>query len=361
MKFKDLKDWQKKRLLFSFFTYVIVAIAFLTITVTALYQDKKAEDQYWESMLKPPAEVEARASTFDQNATKVLTGTYIENLKEINIKSSSYRVVALIWFKWEGNDSLDMAKHFRIYKGTMNKMENVKNYHENGVNYQEVRCDVTITKSFWTKRFPLESHQLRMYIESELPVDDVVFVNDKENSGVNSGLGISGYYLKRNATGTTMVEYDNNRSDPEIPGGVINSEQVTALEINRNGMGLYVKCFVALVGTITWVLITLYICTNHRVDPLSMIPAALFGTVTNIMVGANLLPDALELGLLEYVNVFGIATILVVALSIININRIRNKYEDREFAAYYGRVMLFTVTTVTLLGNILLPISAYLF
>ena len=108
-------------------------------------------------------------------------------------------------------------------------------------------------------------------------------------------------------------------------------------------------------------LITLFICTYHRVDPLSMIPAALFGTVTNIMVGANLLPDALQLGLLEFVNIFGIVTILAVAMTIININRIRNKYEDRDFASFYGRVMFYTILVLVVAGNIILPMSAYMF
>lgn len=360
MKFGELKSWQKKRLLMSFFTYVIIAAVFLGYAVVTMYTDKKAEDDYWVSMLQTPEKVEERARQFNQNATEVTVGTYIENLKEINLKTSNYRVVALIWFKWNGDENLDMAKHFRIYKGTMNKMETVKNYHENGVNYQAVRCDVTVTKNYWNRRFPLESHQLRMYVESELPVDDVVFVND-EDSGINESLGISGYDLRRNATGTTMIEYKDNHGDPEMTGGIINAEHITALELNRDSMGLYVKCFIALVGTTTWVLITLFICTYHRVDPLSMIPAALFGTVTNIMVGANLLPDALQLGLLEYVNIFGIMTIMAVALSIININRIRNKYEDRDFASFYGRVMFYTILFFVVAGNIILPISAYMF
>ena len=361
MKFGELKNWQKKRLLFSFLTYVIVIVVFLAYASVTMYTDKKAEDDYWVSMLQTPKAVEEKASQIDQNATRVQVGTYVENLKEVNLKTSSFRMVVLIWFKWEGNDNLDMAKHFRVYKGTINKTETVKNYHENGENYQAVRCDVSITKNYWNRRFPLESHQLRMYVESELPVDEVVFVNDSENSGVNASLGISGYDLRRNETGTTMNEYDNNHSDPEISGDIITAEHITALELNRDSMGLYVKCFIALVGTITWVLITLFICTYHRVDPLSMIPAALFGTVTNIMVGANLLPDALQLGLLEFVNIFGILTILAVAMTIININRIRNKYEDRDFASFYGRIMFYTIVVLVVAGNIILPISAYMF
>ncbi|MEA5004760.1 MAG: hypothetical protein VB081_14830, partial [Christensenella sp.] len=96
-------------------------------------------------------------------------------------------------------------------------------------------------------------------------------------------------------------------------------------------------------------------------DPLSMIPAALFGTVANIMVGANLLPDALQAGLLEYVNVWGIMMILMGAMAIININRIRKKYEDRDFSKHYGRVLFYTILILVLAGNLLMPICAYIF
>ena|GEM_PF-4038113 len=99
-------------------------------------------------MLQTPKDIEERAAQFDQNATRVQVGTYVENLKEVNLKTSSFRMVVLIWFKWEGNDNLDMAKHFRIYKGTINKTEVVKNYHENGVNYQAVRYQKLLEPPF---------------------------------------------------------------------------------------------------------------------------------------------------------------------------------------------------------------------
>ena len=152
-----------------------------------------------------------------------------------------------------------------------------------------------------------------------------------------------------------FIKGERKNSDDEIT-----SEFMTQFEINRSGLGLYAKCFIALFGTSLWVFITMFLCTYHRVDPLSMIPAALFGTVSNIMVGANLLPDALEIGLLEYVNAWGIFTIIAGALTIININRIRNKHGDNQFAALFGRVMSFTLMFIVILGHILMPLSAYM-
>lgn len=358
---RKLEKWQKKRLLTHFLIYVVVVLVFLSATVSTLVKDRTGEEYYWKDAMSESQEMADEVAARSGEAIEVSVGTYIENLKEINIKSAYFRVVAQVWFRWEGDSELDMKNNFRVYKGLMNKMEVIKDYHENGVNYQLVRCDVTVTKSYWTVRFPLESHQLRMYITSNLPVERVVFTDDGANSGLNRNLGISGYNMRRSDTAVISIRQDGTHGDPELRDDLVLSEHMTQLEINRDGWGLYTKCFIALVGTISWVLIALYLNTNHHIDPLGMLPAALFGTVTNIMVGANLLPDALQIGLLEFVNIFGIMTILSVTLTIIHINRIRNKYEDKEFASILGRVMFVTIIVGTLAGNILLPVSAYLF
>ena len=360
-KWKDMQKWQKQRLLLSLLLFFTIAITFLAYSVSVLYQDKSGENQYWDSYFKTDPAIVEKANTYNQNATKVSVGTYIENIKELSLKTNSFRGVFLIWFNWDGNPELDMAENFRIYKGTINKIETVKETHENNHNYQLVRVDVSVSKQFWTPRFPLESHQLRVYIESNYPVDDVMFVADKDDSGYNSSLSLTGYKFERVDTGTVLNQYDSGQGDPRIDEKLISSEHVTQMEINRSDFGTYFRCFIALLGTTVWVLITLYINTNHRVDPLGMIPAALFGTVSNIMVGANLLPDSLQTGLLEYVNFWGIFTILAVTFSVININRIRSKFEDRAFANYYGRIMFYSILITIVVGHIILPLSAYIF
>lgn len=362
MKFKgrEMEKWQVTKLMTNWLIYVVIVLIFLSTTVAVLLKDKNSEADYWQSSLTESQDVMEEVAARSGDAVNVTVGTYIENLKEISLKSSYYRLVAQIWFRWEGDPELDMKNNFRVYKGLVNKTEVIKDYHENGVNYQLVRCDVTVTKNYWTRRFPLESHQLRMYITSNYPVEKVVFSDDHENSGLNQNLSIAGYNIRQHTTGITNIKQVGTHGDPELTDDLIIPEHMTAIEITRDGWGLFVKCFIALVGTITWVLITLYLNTYHHIDPLSMIPAALFGTVSNIMVGANLLPDALTLGLLEYVNMFGIMTILSVTMTIINVNRIRNKYQDREFAGFVGRIMFSTILIFTLVGNIILPLSAYM-
>ncbi|MEG0214983.1 MAG: hypothetical protein RR685_02415 [Hungatella sp.] len=359
--FKNMEDWKKKKILYIWGAVVLIGVMFLAYGTYVLSKDRMNEDYYWDHILYEDPAVVTKVEGLSTEAVPVTVGTYIENLKELSLKSNYYRVVFLAWFKWDGSEDLDMKNNFRIYKGYMNKMEVVKDYHENGQNYQLVRCDVSVTKNYWTRRFPLDSQQLKMYLESSYPVTKMVFLPDTENSKLNTNLNISGYGVRRYTNGVINFQYDGTHGDPELTEAVYTSEFVTALEINRDSWGTYVKCFIALLGTTIWVLITLFINTYHRIDPLGMLPAALFGTVSNIMVGANLLPDALEIGLLEYVNFWGIFTILAVAFSVININRIRNKYEDKEFAGAFGRLMFWTILILILAGHILLPISAYMF
>ncbi len=360
-RYRDMQPWQRHRLYGFVIGILLFSVLYLSLTCSILYKDKTSEQDWWVSSLQPDQEATDRIKEISENAIHVTTGTYVDNLREINVKGSYYRVEFNVWFRWDGDPDLDMAHNFHVYKGVQNKLEVMEDYHKDGVNYQICRCDYSVSKNYWTRRFPLESHQLRFYIESNYSADTVVLDCDEKNSGYNRDMSISGYEFVRHAVGEYAHLYDNNRSNPRFERGRVNSEIVTAMEIKRNTWGLYVKCFIALVGTITWVFIVLFINTNHRVDPLSMIPAALFGTVTNMAVGANLLPDALQTGLLEFVNFWGIFSIIAVAIVVINVNRIRNKYEDRAFAKYFGRVMFTELLTVVIIGHILLAISAYMF
>lgn len=356
----NLEPADRKKLLRWFCFFAIVGLLYMAATNYRLYTDKTAEEDYWQQGLLDDSEAAEKARELGKDATEVTVGTYVENLKEINIKSNYFRVVFECWFRWEGDDELDMANNFRVYNGLMNKTELLEDYHKDGVNYQHLRVDATVQKNYWIVRFPLESYQLRLFLESDYPVDRVKIVPDTEHSTVNEHLNISGFKYMRSAVSTYTIEYASNLGNPESEVSIA-QELCTSMEINRSGFGLYLKCFIALFGTITWVFITLFLCTYHRVDPLTMMPAALFGTVTNIMVGANLLPDALQVGLLEYVTIGGIMIIIACALSVININRIRNKNKNNEFAYIYGRTMFFLLLFMTLVGAVSYPLCSYIF
>ena len=352
----------KKMIAIGMFVYLALMGSFLIYACITLISDKMGEEKYWESDLTPWQDTE-KVDSISKDATHVTMGTYIIDFKDMNLDDSDFEVVARVWFKWKGDDDLDMAHNFTVYRGAINKLTVIEDTTDEEDNhYQLVSFDVTISKAFWTVRFPLESHQLKMYIQSEWNLARVIFENDPESGTLNSSIDISGFKVLRAASCALTYKYPIAMGNPlaeKETGHLYIAEHLTEVEINRNGFSLYLMCFIAMFGTTIWALIALFICTYHRVDPLGMLPGALFGTVSNVMIGANKVP-AMQNGLLLFMNVFGIATILSTAITIISINRIRSKYEDRAFAKQFGKMMFYTEVTLVVLGNVLMPVSAYL-
>ena len=164
----------------------------------------------------------------------------------------------------------------------------------------------------------------------------MVLIPDEKNSGISDNIKIAGFDVSKHAVNTFVKRYEKTNLDPDYDNGKAHttSEILTAIELNRDSWGLYLKCIIALLGTNIWVLIPLFIATNHKVNTLALIPPIFFGTVTNIMVGANLLPGAMEAGLIEYVNIWGILVVLLVAITVVKIEFIIDKQENYEYSNF---------------------------
>lgn len=359
---QQLSTRQRRRLAAAGIVYVLIFAVYLTAAAAVLIHDRRAEERSWVTAVTVDADTAARVKALSADAVHVQAGTYVESLPQLSLHDSSFSINMLVWFRWNGDAALDPAGHFHIYKGVLDEKTLVKETHENGVNYQLLRVRATVEKVFWTRRFPLDSHQLRCYIEMERPVQQVVLDADTRNSGINTALSLAGYRVTAAQVAPYFTAYDSTHDDPDLSEPYVSSELVTQIAIVREGAGMYVKCFIALWGSVCWTLIALFINAYHKVDPLEMLPGALFGAVSNVMVGASLLPDALEAGLLEYGNIFGILIILLSTVSVIAVNRQRSPdggLPNEAYARICGRMSLGIIAIFTLAGNLLLPLAAW--
>lgn len=368
----ELNPYQKRKYILWVTIFTLIFVFYIGSVIYIMTKEKNnAAEELQQILAEDEAAAEA-AKSFTADAVHVKAGTYLETIKSISLKDCTFRIVFTVWFQWKDKEgaALDFtdADAFRIEDSNINKREVIKNYKKDGICFQEMRIDATISKSFETVRFPLGSQVLNFSIEPRYGIDEVVLDADVENSNVNQNLNISGYALLENYITSHTYMYPTNMGNPTYEKTQINSQIITCLSVNRNSLGLYMKCFIALIGTMTWIMITVYICANHRVNPLTTIPVALFGTISNIMVGSNLLPDVSSLGLVEYVNFYGIMILLGGAITIIHINRLRDVIpttpEEKEFtgryARFFGRTMFVLLLTLCIAGHILMPVSAYM-
>ncbi len=363
MKFRQLKSNQRKLVLFWFCFVVIIAFLFICSASVYLISDKTDDQKNWDYYLTEADTYTTEETALSAKAVQVSTGMYIERLDSVDIKNSKYTVTFKCWFNWSGNQELDMENGFEIYEGTIKSIEKKDEYKEGANNYQLFEVTADISKEFSTKRFPLGSYQLRIYLKPVETIEHIVFIPDKDGSGVNTSLNASGFELRRFDNALFLYRCDANSYGAyyKNDGTETYSEFLTVIELNRNSIGLYLKCVIALIGTGIWALITLFLCAHHRVDSLGMMPAILIGTVTNLMIGANLVPDALHTGLLEFINIWGIYTVLISTVLIIAINRVRSNPKCEDFAEFFGKIMFYTVMVTTIAGHLILPLSAYRF
>ncbi len=363
MKFRDASLLQK-RMLISWMIFIIsVAVVYLGITCSYLIKDKLNEEKNWTYYMTEADTYTQKEQELMQNAVTIKTGVYIERLDSVDIKDSKYTVTFRCWFNWEGHDELDMQNRFDVYEGVIQNIEKREEHKENGSNYQLFRVTADVSKEFSTRRFPLGSYQLRLYLQPKEDISQIVFEPDIDGSDVNTKLNAAGFKLNCHETGLFVYRRQADADGAYFKGSGVESysEVLTALELNRDSFGLYLKCIIALIGTSIWALLTLFLCSHHQVDSLGMMPAILIGTVTNLMIGANLVPDALHTGLLEFINIWGIYTVLLAAILITVINRIRTKQQDLAFANLFGKSVFYASLVTTLLGHLLLPLSAYQF
>lgn len=363
MKLKETTPAQK-RMLTGWLIFILgAAILYLGITCAYLIADKREEDRYWTYFLSEADTYTEEEKNLMQDAVQIQTGVYIERLDSVDIKNSKYTVTFRCWFNWEGHDELDMEDGFQVYEGTIKSIKKKAEHRDGGSNYQLFEVTADISKEFSTRRFPLGSYQLRLYLQPKADISQIVFSPDVDNSDVNTKLNATGFKLDRKETGLFIYRRraDADGAYYKGSGNESYSEVMTVLELNRDSIGLYMKCIIALIGTAIWALLALFLCSHHQRDSLGMMPAILIGTVTNLMIGANLVPDALHTGLLEFINIWGIYTVLLAATLIVVINRICAKQQDKAFAALFGKTVFYAVLVTTLIGHLVLPLSAYRF
>lgn len=352
MKWKEMTKRQRTKILSWFLFFTVSAFLFLTHAVYTLQKEKKTASNEFNAVTYVLPEEKEHFRQLRQTAIPVTTGTYVETIKDISLKNSSFRIEFLVWFRWEGDQKITfLNNNLQIHNGTINKLETVENYHEDSLHYQKLRVDATIGKKFEVSCYPLGCQTLSFYLSPvTYTADEVVLIPDQIYSDVNTNLSASGYSLLKTAVGYQIKQNLNTMGNPGLSEPKEISCFSTGMLLQRNSWGLFIQCFIALFGSVIWMLIMLYICAHHHVDPLLTLPPTLFGAISNLIVDTNLLADMVNFGLIEYMNLYGILIILAATLSIIQINRIRSHTPDHTYTDTFGHIMFYTLFVLSIAG-----------
>ena len=257
----------------------------------------------------------AQTSAPDQQE-KVYVGMYVNRIFDINLKESRFSADFYVWFRWN-DDNLNPHTTFQFINGRVDDRQEVRPKQKiGGMNYACLRIVGTVSKFWALQSFPLDSQLLRIGIEDKQSDSRrVVYVVDKENTGINPLLRMPGYDLERanSLPEVRYEEYATNYGDPSVASGqkVKYSQFRFNLHIGRSGYGYYLKLFTGLFVATLIAFLAFFIRANNLDPRFGLGIGAIFAAVASQYVSSSILPDSSLLTLADKLHITAFSFIFI--------------------------------------------------
>jgi hypothetical protein len=255
------------------------------------------------------------------NSKKVIIGTYLERIEDLDIKQSSWSYEFYLWFKWDATKidflgTKDNIHHnelpFSIINGDILKSDKIEEYYDpvKNIGYIQYYVKAKNTQFFDVRLYPIDKHDLIIPIEHKwLDRTKLVFVPDTVDSKVSSRVMINGYDKTQTIK---LIEkphaYKSARGNPKLSSGfkVDFSQYRLSQRIEKGGLTAILKIFLIL-----YIAVIVTFIAPFSNDPSRYTVGALFTTAGANYVLASKLPAINVYSLAEIINSFCIVIIIV--------------------------------------------------
>jgi len=268
-----------------------------------------------------PGKTQSETLSIPKNAKKVIIGTYLERVEDLNVKESSWNYEFYLWFKWNPNEVDFLGKKdqthknelpFSIINGDIIKCDLVNQFSDskNGVEYVQYFVKAKNTQFFDVSLYPIDKHDLIIPIEHKwLDRNQLYFQPDTVDSKVSSRVMINGYEKSSNIK---IIEkshaYKSARGNPKFSSGykVDFSQYRMAIRIFKGGLSVILKLFLIL-----YIAVLVTFIAPFSSDPSRYTTGALFTTAGANYILASKLPATINYSLAEIINTFCVVIIII--------------------------------------------------
>lgn len=296
-------------------TIVIILIGIGTGVVWLTYENTHAEFSDINEQINPSV-IQPGLTNSDyqipENAEKVYTGVYVDNVKSLSLKDDTWTVDFYIWFNWNGHYN---PGNFQIIDASNVNIVQLKNSTEDNQNYSLYKVTATISKTFDMFRFPVDQQFLTIDIQdSEQGRQNLVYIPDNADSIVGPEVIIPGYtidgvnttekpYLYNSTMGDSTLNNNTTIFSQLRSGILVSREDLTLLFLTL--IGIFMAVFVALMSLLLSV-------TDNR-SRISMETASMFVGVTSLILVTSLSP----VGVITVGHLITIVGLLIISLCIL--------------------------------------------
>ena len=171
-------------------SHIILIIIFLVILITGSIFTMKVSNNVMEiassvsrnmkNTMDPkapdPGKTQSENLVIPSTSKKVIIGSYLERVEDLNVKESSWSYEFYLWFKWKSSEIDFLGKRdknhknelpFSIINGDVIKCDIVNQYYDsvNNIEYIQYFVKAKNTQFFDVSLYPIDKHDLIIPIE----------------------------------------------------------------------------------------------------------------------------------------------------------------------------------------------------
>ncbi|MBZ2165923.1 hypothetical protein [Methanobacterium spitsbergense] len=292
--------------------------------------------------------------------TKVLSGIYVDRIKDVSLSDSTWDVDFYLWFKWNSSD-VNPGENFQVIDGDIQNKELVDNYTNGTIHYEIYYVTAKITKFFDITRFPVDNHILNIEIEDKKTErQNLIYVPENGTSDINPKVQVHGY-----STGNILVIekphiYNSNFGDPRLEQGRTSYSQLRAgIDIFRPDLGFYFRIFIGLFIAVAAALVALFIKPTQAEPRFGLGAGALFVAIANNIITSGLIPKTGTLTLADMVNDIGLLLILITIIESTISLYIYDVKGEKKLSRKLDIISFITLLTIYIVINAIIITSAW--
>ena len=292
--------------------------------------------------------------------TKVLSGIYVDRIKDVSLSDSIWDVDFYLWFKWNGSD-VNPGENFQVIDGDIENKELVDNYTNGNVHYEIYYVTAKITKFFDITRFPVDNHILNIEIEDKKTLrQNLIYVAENGTSDINPNVQVHGYNIGKILVVEKPHIYNSNFGDPRLgQGRTLYSQLRAGIDISRPDLGFYFRIFIGLFIAVAAALVALFIKPTQAEPRFGLGAGALFVAIANNIITSGLIPKTGTLTLADMVNDIGLLLILITIIESTISLYIYDVKGEKKLSRKLDIISFITLLTIYIIINAIIITSAW--
>jgi len=316
-------------------SHIILIIIFLVILITGSIFTMKVSNNVMEiassvsrnmkNTMDPkapdPGKTQSENLVIPSTSKKVIIGSYLERVEDLNVKESSWSYEFYLWFKWKSSEIDFLGKRdknhknelpFSIINGDVIKCDIVNQYYDsvNNIEYIQYFVKAKNTQFFDVSLYPIDKHDLIIPIEHKwLDKNQLYFQPDTIDSKVSSRVMVNGYEKSNDIKVIEKTHaYKSARGNPKYSSGykVDFSQFRMAIRIYKGGLSVILKLFLIL-----YIAVLVTFIAPFSTDPSRYTTGALFTTAGANYILASKLPATNIYSLAEIINTLCVVIIII--------------------------------------------------